>query len=93
MLSRVSSRELSEWAAYYRLEPWGEERADLRIGVLDSILANLFRKKGSREYKAQDFMLNFGKQDEAPDWRSMLSKVEMLNAAFGGVDKRGKSGS
>ena len=43
LLSRTTSRELSEWMVYYELEPFGEERADLRAGIVASTVANVNR--------------------------------------------------
>jgi hypothetical protein len=40
LLDRMSSREFSEWMAYYELEPWGEERADLRQAMTTSAVHN-----------------------------------------------------
>ncbi len=85
MLDRMSSKELASWMAYHTLEPWGEERADLRNGVLCCLIANLFRKKGKPPFKPEDFMPKFWK--EKPDPEMMLQKVRQLNAMFGGVDK------
>jgi hypothetical protein len=34
LLARVGSDELTEWMAFYQLEPFGEMRADLRSGVV-----------------------------------------------------------
>ena len=45
--------------AYYRIEPWGEERADLRNGMLCSLVANMFRKRGKRAAQPKDFMPKF----------------------------------
>lgn len=58
MLDKISSREFSEWMAYDRVEPFGDERADLRIGVLSSLTANIHRdkKKRSEAYSPLDFM-------------------------------------
>lgn len=83
LLSRVSSRELSEWRAYYGLEPFGEDRADLRAGIVASTMANVFRKSGTNPYKAQDFMPKFGKEKQ--DWREQLELVKSINAALGGT--------
>ena len=83
LLSRTSSRELTEWRAYYALEPFGEDRADLRAGVIASTMANVFRKSGTPPYKAQDFMPKFGREKQ--DWRDMLEKVRTINAALGGT--------
>lgn len=99
LLARISSRELSEWAAYYELEPWGEERADLRAGIVASTMANTARdpKKRQKPYRANEFMPQFAgadresdgeDEDERPAWEGQLRYVEMLNAIFGGRDLR-----
>ena len=82
LLSRVSSHELTEWQAYYGLEPFGEDRADLRAGIVASTVANVFRKSGTSPYKAQDFMPRFEKTRQ--DWREQLEMVRAINAALGG---------
>lgn len=97
LLSRISSRELSEWMVYYELEPFGEERADLRAGIVASTVANVNRdpKKQKKPFAAQDFMPKFegggrGSADgspQGPGWERLLAKVKRLNAAFGGREK------
>jgi len=83
LLHRISSRELTEWQAYYGVEPFGEDRADLRAGIVASTVANVFRKSGTSPYKAQDFMPRFGREKQ--DWRQLLEKVRTINAALGGT--------
>jgi len=65
MLSEITSRQFAEWMAYSRLEPWGEDRDDLRMGIMASVIANSNRGKGKKPYKPQDFMPNFEPEDEA----------------------------
>ena len=43
MLERMTSRQLAEWMAYDRLEPFGELRADYRNGLL---IATMLRIMG-----------------------------------------------
>lgn len=45
--------------AYAEIEPFGEERADLRAGIVASTIANVNRGKNKRAYKAQAFMPRF----------------------------------
>ena len=61
MLRRISSQQLSEWMAFGQLEPFGEERADLRMGILAALIANVNRdpKKTPQPFTPQDFMPNF----------------------------------
>lgn len=45
--------------AYAQIEPFGEERSDIRSGVIASTIANVNRKKGKAPYKTKDFMPKF----------------------------------
>jgi len=85
LLSRVSSRELTEWQAYYGIEPFGEERSDLRAGIVAATTANAFRGKGAKPFKPQDFMPGFGAKKQ--DWREMLETVRAINAALQCAEK------
>lgn len=55
----VDSREFTEWQAYWRLEPWGEGRADLRAGIVASTMANIWRTGDSEPFTPADFMPTF----------------------------------
>lgn len=101
LLARISSRELSEWIEYAKMEPFGEERADLRAGIIASTFANLYRKKGKKPLQPQDFMPKFGtatgatEEGPAPvrtktarSTEELLKVAEMWNTAFGGKDLR-----
>ena len=51
--------------ALYRLEPWGEERADLRAGIVASTVANAMMRKPDRTpFVPNDFMA-YGKRPPA----------------------------
>lgn len=88
LLARISSRELSEWMAYFELDPFGQERADLRAGIVASTVANTARdpKKRRRQWMPKDFMPQFDRPRQT--WEQQLALVEMLNVAFGGKDLR-----
>lgn len=58
LLCRVDSRELTEWLAYWGLEPWGEERADLRQAITSTLIGNANLRKGRTPFKVTDFMLS-----------------------------------
>ena len=58
MLASMDSKEISEWAAYYSIEPFGYFRsADLPASIIASTLANCNRTKNSKTFTPQDFML------------------------------------
>lgn len=58
MLRELRPSELGLWAALWRIEPWGEDRADLRSGIVASVMANIWRdsKKKPEPFSAEDFM-------------------------------------
>ncbi len=85
LLNRANSRELTEWRAYYSLEPFGEERADLRAGIIAATIANIYRDKNTKAYKPVDFIPQFDKPKQQ-DWQSMLAQVRMINAVHGGKE-------
>lgn len=91
LLHNISSQELTEWMVYYELEPFGEERADLRAGIISSTIANANRSKNSRVYKPVDFIPKFDKPKQT--WQEQLQIVEMLNIAFKGEDRRIMNGT
>lgn len=91
VLDKHTSRELTEWMAFISLEPIGYTRGDLQAGIIASTIANVNRKKGTKPFKPQDFMPQFDDYEEEQSPEEMLKTVEMLNAAFGGEDKREKA--
>jgi hypothetical protein len=42
----LSYAEFQEWCLYYQIEPWGEDRADLRAGIVASTLHNVYAASG-----------------------------------------------
>jgi hypothetical protein len=83
---RMSGHEFAEWMAYYRLEPF-EQRADYRMAVLASLLANANRdeKKKPEPYTPKDFMPQAQREEPpAQTMEQQLTIVQMLHEAFGG---------
>ena len=65
LLSRLTYRELVKWQVYFSTQPFSEERADLRAGVIASTIANSRpRKRGSKDMKASDFVLKFEEEEK-----------------------------
>lgn len=87
LLARIDSRELSEWGAYYRLEPWGTEVDDYRSGVVASTIANVNRdpKQRRQPFVPEDFVPKREqpkKEEQSPD--DIRRIVEMWHVALGG---------
>jgi hypothetical protein len=56
LLDSLTAYDLAEWMAYFAAEPWGEERADLRAGIVASTLANIHRGATTQAFSPRDFM-------------------------------------
>ena len=67
LLESFSSQEVAEWMAFSRIEPFGEERADLRSAVVACVIANANRGKNQRPFKIDDFVLKFGQKKAMSD--------------------------
>lgn len=83
MLSGMTSGEVTEWQAYEAIEPWGEERADLRTGILASLIANIVRQPGQKAHEPKEFMPQFGPREaEKNEEPSLLQKALSVFSAF-----------
>ena len=71
----IDAAEFAEWMAFGRFDPYGEERADLRAGIVAATIANVFRKKGTRALKAADFMPRFRSGPRREGWRQMKATL------------------
>lgn len=74
----LTSRQIEGWIAAYRLDPWGEQPAYWRAGVVASVIANVHRKKGSKPLMPSDFL-------PAPRTRSKKQTSEQMKAALVGI--------
>lgn len=78
MLDAMPARMLSEWVAYYGIEPWCEQRADLRMGIICATMANAWSSKG-RRMKPMDFMPRF---DVEPQKVQVVADQQAMFEAF-----------
>jgi hypothetical protein len=87
MLSRMDSAELTEWIAFYELEPFGYEIGMLGHAITASTVANfsMAREKGAKAYKVEEFMPKFDRK-QTPD--EMINLAAMYTIGLGGEDKR-----
>jgi hypothetical protein len=97
MLSVIPYRIWRDWIDYYGIEPFGEERADMRAGIVAATIANcLARKKGKPAFRPDQFMPKFEKpvKKEPKTADQLFEKVKALNKMFGGtfIDKQDKDG-
>ena len=77
-INALDYAEIQLWAAYSQTNPWGEERADYRAGIVASTVANAARSFSTRRGKTfspKDFMPKFktpGKKQTADQMRRAL---------------------
>ena len=78
--ARMSSAEFAEYLAFHSIEPIGEERSDLRAGIIAATVAGAH---GSRA-KPIDFMPFTKQRDGKQSPGEMLSLLKMQAGMMGG---------
>jgi len=58
LLKTMSSVELTKWMALYSIEPFGDHRADMRMGITTALIANIKRNETVKPdpFLPSDFM-------------------------------------
>jgi hypothetical protein len=82
----LTPQQFDEWWAAYQIDPWGEERADLRIGRLACAVEVLARGSDA-EWTPADFLLSLpASDDDAGEPQSLdeqASAWELIAAQHG----------
>lgn len=76
----MTTEDFRGWMAYYNIEPFGERRADLRAGIVAAAVRNGLRGKGTRAFRATDFMPEFGRR--AVDDEVIADRLVLWAKAF-----------
>ncbi|HMW57858.1 hypothetical protein [Accumulibacter sp.] len=79
----LSYAEFQEWCWYYQIEPWGEDRADLRAGIVASTIANYagkLRAEGADPAIPADFMPYLDRPEQAPQAEAQTLSDDELAA-------------
>lgn len=72
---RMSPQEFVEHWTDFRLNPWDEQRADLRSAMLASLLFNINRGKDTAARTPDDFMpFRYEKYDEADARKAFMKQ-------------------
>ena len=84
LLASMTTDEFDEWEEYYNLEPWGEERADLRIGLLACAVEKLVAGDKA-QWKPEMFLIDptMKREQQEPDEmaETMRQLAARVNAA------------
>jgi hypothetical protein len=60
MLASISMPLFREWQAFWNVAPFGDERADLRAGVVAAQVFNVHRGRSQRAARPNDYAMRFG---------------------------------
>lgn len=82
MLSGMTSLEFHEWSAFYEKDPWGDQRGDIRSGIIASTMVNLQRDKKSKLFTPQDFMLFTEKQEYQIEESEIERQIETFMSQY-----------
>lgn len=94
MLKEMSFAEFRDWQLFAELEPFGEERSDIRTASIVSTLANVNRdpKKRRQPYQMTDFLLRFGDAPEIKKppqtWEQMKNIGMQMAKAYGATFRK-----
>lgn len=84
MLEAMPSSGLTRWRAYSELDPFGEQRADLRAGIIASTVANVHRDPAVRPqpWKPSDFMPDFDGSWRRRQFAALGQRIREIFKAF-----------
>jgi hypothetical protein len=89
----VTSHEFSEWLAFSRIHPFGEDMMDARFAALEALVANLWTD-GKKRWKPEDFLPDYEKAlDEAEEATPEISLADKVRAFFGPLAQASKQKS
>lgn len=74
------------WAAFWHINPWGEERADLRSAILAQVVATGLIKKTVGSWRREEFM-PFLQVDEEQKSRTLSSRIRSALKSVGKIIK------
>lgn len=73
--AQMTTAELRLWMAYSGFEPIGEQRADMRNGMLCALYGNSVRGKGQKKLSISDFLISPDGSDEESKAKRVGDKI------------------
>lgn len=80
MLRQMPAGALTEWEAFFRLEPWGNEVENRRFALVAATIANMLRSEKTRPYKLDDFVLRSAAEAELDEEKRSRLLLEQMKA-------------
>ena len=97
MMHRMSSEEFTRWEILYdKVDPFGDYRGDLRIGVFASALVNILLKvhaKNPTLVKPSDFIIDLLREPPKQSVSEMKAALKAMAQAWGKVKTKRPSRS
>ena len=84
--------EFAEWMVIYGLDPWGEERKDLRAGIIAAAAVAPYAKQGHTP-RPSDFMPTFGEAKRQRAEQPLAVMQSQFNRAAARWNTGDESGS
>lgn len=81
LLRELTSKQFSEWLVWYSIEPFGDQRADLRAGIIAATMSNRWRGKHEQPSEPIDFMPFHRRHKQTPDEMKALLRGVLRHAA------------
>lgn len=78
MLAEMTSEQVAEWMAFFRLEPWGAHEDDRRTATIAATIANAAPGKKRKAWRPDDFM---PRREEQQDWRQQKHMLKALTGS------------
>lgn len=72
LLQELDSHQIAEWMAYSQIEPFGEQEAFWRSGMMASTIANVNRGKNTKGFKPEDFMPKIKQKQSAEEIKEVM---------------------
>lgn len=80
MLGEMTSAQVAEWYAYFKIEPWGTQEDDRRMATIAATVANTVpRKRGSKAYRTEQFMPR--REPTVQSWKQQKAAFAALTGA------------
>jgi len=86
-MRHLDAEEVAWWQAHYEWQPFGEDREDVRAGLIYSVIRNVNRKRGGRCIGPEDVFphLKQLRRRRHQTIQEMKMVCMALNAAMGGT--------
>lgn len=88
-MNEVDAEEFAWWIAYYEIQPWGNDREDLRAGMIGAVMANAWRGKRGKRIGPEDLFPNLKPpaaiaKANRPTPEQLAAKLRWITWAMGG---------